>query len=182
MKKIVIGVGLILSNMSFSQSHIPKIPNSSQYKPRYVVDSLDCKIRDVGKWIYKCDSCNLGPEYKDFNDSFYRNAGSTYEETVDVVRELYNIIEFYKVKLNLPKETSYFKPTSIQGYEYKILMDEAYFNSHNKTIIDKSVHKSIITRAYVYAIYELIPNRLTIHFVWSMYCTEMLVVDSNQFK
>ncbi len=147
-----------------------------------MVDSLGCQISDVGKWIYKGDSCNLGPEYKDYNNSFYRLAGSSYEETVDVVRELYNIIEFYKVKLNLPKETSYFKPTSIQGNNHGIMMDEIYFNSHNKTIIDKLVHKNIVTRLDVYAIYELVPNRLTIHFVWSMYGIKMLVVDSNQFK
>lgn len=182
MKKIIVLVGLILSNVGLSQTHIPKIPKSSLYKSRYLQDSTECRITDFGRWIFMCDSCTLYPEYKEFDRAFYRLEAGGYEEAVDVIQELNSIIEFYKVKLDLPNDVSYFNPTEISGENYFILMDKDYYTSHNKVFTDKKTYSAVAPKSVAYARYDLIPNRLTIHFMFSGLASEFIVVDSNQFK
>ena len=182
MKKIFISIGLILSNIGLSQTHIPKIPKASLYKNRYLVDSTECRIKDFGRWIFMCDSCTIYPEYEGYDRAFYRLEVSTYKNTIDVVQELNSIISFYKTKLNLSSDVSYFNPDEIGGENYFILMNEVYYNKHNKIFIDEKTFSLVAPKSIMYARYDLIPNRLTIHFMFSGLAAEFVVVDSNKFK
>ncbi len=165
MKKILISI-CILFNSYLGFSQIPKPPSAQSY---VLFEDCFIPIKTTGKFlIIPSDSCQ----------QFYTGANAVYsthyaniqwnkkEDIEKWVNDLMEIIKYYKNKLGLGNDVSFFKPTTANGHCYQDLFDEEYFKKNKRLDYDK-IYKTMSTCMFsLEATYTLIPGQLEIDIVW----------------
>jgi len=166
MKKSTLILGLAFSLNGFSQTSICLFPGASEYK---VIKDCQTEPNVSGKFIVKyVDSCEaIG--YTGFDGSYNYVYPSHPEYIEPAIKELTNVINFYKKKYNLGEGVSYFNPTTLYyGMGEGWVLDKEYFDVH-KTLDYKEMFRRLSTGLVnIYALYELIPGQLDIYFFFNM--------------
>jgi hypothetical protein len=184
MKKIIITVGLLLSQMGYSQVKIPPPPNSAQFIKYQITDTNSYRPPREGRYFYLTDSCSDG-EWVECDSSYFMGVPPGYDNALVATREIYNLIEYYRKKLSIPKEINFFNPTMVHGEEFfDQMVNKAYFYTNNKSFQSREQFHKVLhdpTFAMV-GYYELVPNRLKLYFGWSLDGVQYALIDSNKFK
>jgi hypothetical protein len=188
MKSSVTNYLLIFSSVfSFtviSQVKMPLPPNVAQFKSFQVTDENSLDNSREGKYFYLTDSCS-DAAWAQCDSSFYFRVLPGYDNALIAAREIYNLIEYYRKKLNIPKEINFFNPTMVYGEEFfDQMVNKAFFAANNKAFNSRDEFHRVLRNPTFTMIgyYELVPNRLKLYFGWSLNGVEYNLIDANKFR
>lgn len=184
MKKIIITVGLLVSQMGYSQVKIPPPPSPAQFIKYQVNDTNYFDPPREGKYFFLTDACS-DEEWAQCDSSYFMGVLVGYDNALIATREIYDLIEYYRKKLNIPKEINFFNPTIIFGEEFfDQMIDKTYFYANNKSFQSREQFYRVIRNPTFTLIgyYELVPNRLKLYFGWNLDGIQYNLIDSNKFK
>jgi hypothetical protein len=184
MKKIILPFLFLFSLLGWSQVKMPLPPNVAQFKSFQVTDyNYELFPRD-GKYFILSDSCSMD-EWQICDSSYFSGVLPGYDNALIGTREIYSLIEYYRKKLNIPKEVNFFNPTFITGEEFfKQMVDKSYFLANNKAFNSRERFHEVLRNPEftILGYYELVPNRLKLYFGWSLHEVQYNLIDANKFR